>query len=129
MHLLDERTQWTLCGKDPAVVIGRCATKSDNKFIDCNYCRDAMGIERVNVAEDEKKSKRSVYHKDVPTKTIDVYRVLRAFGVTDQCIGHAIKKLLLPGQRSGGKSLEQDVKEAIWTLTRWVEMNEEETRK
>jgi len=71
-------------------------------------------------------SKRSVYHKDVPTRTIDVYRVLRAFNVTDQNIGHAIKKLLCPGQRSGGKTMAQDVHEAIWTLQRWEQMNAED---
>lgn len=63
------------------------------------------------------------------TVLIDVYRVLRAFGVIDQNIGHAIKKLLCPGQRSGGKSLAQDVGEARWTLERWEEMNVEDNPK
>jgi hypothetical protein len=81
-------------------------------------------------------SKASVYHKDIPavcpecgrrfSMLIDVYRVLRAFAVSDHNIGHAIKKLLCPGQRSGGKSLWQDVHEALWTLQRWEEMNAED---
>ena len=80
-------------------------------------------------------SKRSVYHKEIPISAddierghviVDVYRVLRAFGVTDNNLGHAIKKLLVPGQRSGGKSAEQDVAKAIWTLQRWEEMNRED---
>ena len=35
---------------------------------------------------------------------------------------HASKKLLLSGVRTGGKSLEQDVKEARDSLNRWLEM-------
>ena len=68
----------------------------------------------------------SPYHKTVPSKTIDVYRVLVAFGVTDPCLQHAIKKLLCAGQRRGGKTLEQDVEEARWSLNRWFEMRAEE---
>lgn len=84
-------------------------------------------------------TKRSVYHKTIRVVlspediergyaevTVDVYRLLRLFGVTDHNLGHAIKKLLVPGQRPGGKSAEQDVAEAIWTLQRWEEMNRED---
>ena len=71
-------------------------------------------------------ARRSVYHREVPTKTIDVYRILHAFEVTDPCLQHAIKKLLVAGRRNGGKSLNQDVGEVIWTLNRWVEMRGEE---
>lgn len=83
--------------------------------------------------------KRSIYHKtmrvlvtDEDAKrgyvdvTIDVYRVLRLFEVKDHNLAHAIKKTLVPGQRSGGKSADQDVAEAIWTLQRWEEMNRED---
>jgi hypothetical protein len=60
------------------------------------------------------------YFKPIPKKAthIDVYAVLQMFEVTDQAIGHAIKKLLVPGAR-GIKSQQQDVKEAIDTLLRW----------
>lgn len=68
----------------------------------------------------------SVYHRQVPTTTIDVYRVLWAFKVDDPCISHAIKKLLLPGERGGGKSEAQDIDEAIKSLRRWIEMRAEE---
>jgi hypothetical protein len=80
--------------------------------------------------------KTSIYHKMFPAKCpecghrfkllFDVYRVLRAFGVTDHNLGHAIKKLLCPGQRSGGKSARQDVHEAGRTIQNWEEMNEED---
>lgn len=68
-------------------------------------------------------SKHSHYHKDVShLKTIDVYRTLELFGVTDQALGHAIKKLLCAGKRGAGKPFEQDVREAVDTLNRRLQM-------
>lgn len=71
--------------------------------------------------------KRSPYHREILGVTVDVYRILHAFEVTDPCVQHAIKKLLCAGKRLGGKTLEQDIGEAIWTLTRWQQMRKEET--
>lgn len=72
--------------------------------------------------------KHSHYFKDVNhLASIDVYRVLRLFNVTDPCLQHAAKKLLVAGGR-GGKSRHQDVQEAIDTLTRWQEMQNEDER-
>lgn len=68
----------------------------------------------------------SKYFKDVKhLDTIDIYRVLDLFGVVDHALGHAVKKLLLAGPRTGGKSFEDDVREARDTLNRWLEMQEE----
>lgn len=65
------------------------------------------------------------YYKDVSLfKTIDVYRVLDLYDVADPCLQHAIKKLLVAGGR-GWKDMEKDVQEAIDTLERWKEMQEE----
>ena len=65
------------------------------------------------------------YFKDVSRlKTIDVYRVLDLFGVTDPCLQHAIKKLLCAGNR-GAKDKTQDVQEAISSLLRYLEMQTE----
>jgi len=72
--------------------------------------------------------KSSVYHKRVPTSTVDVYRVLRAFEVTDPCVAHAVKKLLVTGKRLGGKSARQDIEEAVWSLQRKLEMDDEDAR-
>lgn len=47
--------------------------------------------------------------------TIDVYRLLDAFGVQSHELGHAIKKLLMPGLRHD-KSAEQDLLEAIQSI-------------
>jgi hypothetical protein len=67
------------------------------------------------------------YFKPVPPGAahVDVYRLLLMFDVTDPCLGHAIKKLLVPGGR-GTKDRSQDVAEAIVTLQRWQEIQAED---
>ena len=78
-------------------------------------------------AVEQQKRKHSHYFKDVSRLTvIDVYRVLELFNVTDQALGHAIKKLLLAGGRGGGKDFRKDVQEAIDTLQRRIEMLNED---
>lgn len=74
--------------------------------------------------------KHSHYFKDVShLKDIDVYRVLGLFGVTDQAIGHAVKKLLVAGGRGAGKDIGRDIQEAIDTLERWKELRQEDSCK
>ncbi len=69
------------------------------------------------------------YFKDVQTlKSVDVYRVLVLFGVTNPCLQHAIKKLLCAGQR-GVKDELKDVQEAIASLLRYLEMQTEDEKK
>lgn len=58
---------------------------------------------------------------------IDIYRLLAMFGVTDNALGHAIKKLIVPGLR-GAKDVCKDVTEARDTLNRWLEMAQEDGR-
>lgn len=71
--------------------------------------------------------KHNHYFKDVrDIDHIDVYRVLLAFQVTDPCIQHAVKKLLVAGGRGAGKDITRDIKEAIDSLERWNEMRAEE---
>lgn len=75
------------------------------------------------------RTKHSHYYKDVRTlEFIDVYRVLALFNVTDPCIQHAVKKLLVAGGRGAGKDITRDVQEAIDTMARWQEMNTEGMR-
>jgi hypothetical protein len=72
--------------------------------------------------------KHSHYFRDVSKLTmIDVYRVCDLFGVDDPsgATQHAIKKLLLPGKR-GAKDAEKDLREAIDTLNRKLQMIREE---
>ena len=69
------------------------------------------------------------YFKDVQTlKSVDVYRVLVLFGVTNPCLQHAIKKLLCAGNR-GVKDELKDVQEAIASLLRYLEMQTEDENK
>lgn len=56
---------------------------------------------------------------------IDIYRVLELFGVTDQALGHAAKKIMMPGLR-GAKATRKDIEEAIDTLQRRLEMMDED---
>jgi hypothetical protein len=72
--------------------------------------------------------KHSHYKKDVShLKMIDVYRVLNLFEVTDPCVQHAVKKLLCAGKR-GGKSKEQDIREAVDSLNRALQMIAEDSK-
>lgn len=72
--------------------------------------------------------KHGHYFRPCPYSHVDVYRVLLVFGVTDPCLQHAIKKLLVAGGRGGGKDQGRDVQEAMDTLERWAEMRAEEGR-
>lgn len=69
------------------------------------------------------------YYKAVPKgwEFLDTYAVNILFPVDDPsgCILHARKKLLVPGVRSGGKSMRKDITEARDTLNRWLELNPE----
>lgn len=68
------------------------------------------------------------YFKNVShLQTVDVYRVLSLFNVTDPCLQHAIKKLLCAGGR-GAKDDAKDVAEAIDSLNRWQAMQFEDVR-
>lgn len=75
-------------------------------------------------------NKHSHYFKDVSQlKTVDVYRVLKLFNVTDPCLQHAIKKLLVAGGRNAVKNVECDIREAIDSLNRALEMSAEDKDK
>ena len=66
------------------------------------------------------------YFKNVSKlQYIDVYRVLSLFNVTDPCIQHAVKKLLVAGGRGAGKDVGKDIQESIDSLVRWQEMQKE----
>lgn len=55
---------------------------------------------------------------------LDPYRILKVYGISDPAQQHAIKKLLRAGESV--KPLKEDIKEVILSLTRWLEMMEEE---
>lgn len=64
------------------------------------------------------------YQRQVPSTTIDVYDVLKAWGVTCPATQHAIKKLLQPGDR-GHKDKLTDLQEAMASVRRAIEMAED----
>jgi hypothetical protein len=67
------------------------------------------------------------YYKSVKgLDHVDVYRVLSLFNVTDPCLQHALKKLLVAGGRTAGKDIRQDVQEAMDSLVRWQAMRAED---
>lgn len=63
------------------------------------------------------------YKRQLKGIELDVYDVLHAFKVTNPALQHAIKKLLMPGER-GAKDAVQDLKEAIQAVDRAIEMIE-----
>lgn len=73
----------------------------------------------------ENAKKYNHYFVRVPWSYIDIYRLLELFKVTDNAIGHAVKKLLVPGLR-GNKPTKQDIIEARDTLNRRIEMWDED---
>lgn len=78
---------------------------------------------------EEEETKHSHYKKDVShLQFIDVYRVLELYNVTNPCIQHAIKKLLVAGGRGAGKDVAQDIQEAIDSLVRWQDMKKEDEK-
>lgn len=88
-----------------------------------------MNVEYATVTTDDKPRKHAHYFKSVAhLDEVDVYRVCHIFQVND-CSGaihHAIKKLLLPGQRGAGKSSRKDIQEAVDTLQRRLQMMDED---
>ena len=63
------------------------------------------------------------YQRQVPSTTIDIYDVLKAWGVTCPATQHAIKKLLQPGER-GHKDKLTDLREALASVERAIQMAE-----
>ena len=73
------------------------------------------------------KEEHNHYFKPCPYDTLDVYRVINIFGVSDPCIQHALKKLLCSGVR-GHKDQSKDIQDVIDTLERWKQMREEDDK-
>lgn len=70
--------------------------------------------------------KYPAYWRPIPAhfKAMDFYRVRQMFplpaGFESARLDHALKKLLIPGNRTGGKSVYKDLKEAHATLGQWL---------
>jgi hypothetical protein len=69
-------------------------------------------------------SKDIYFHEIKQEIFVDVYDVLLAFKVINPAVQHAIKKLLVSGER-GYKSTVQDLNEAIISINRAIEIEKE----
>lgn len=67
------------------------------------------------------KYNREIIGLDGEVTTVDVYRVLDAFQVTDPAIQHAIKKMLCTGLR-GHKDYLTDIEDSIESLQKAKEL-------
>ena len=63
----------------------------------------------------------SKYHRICNKNVIDIYDVMDMYDVASQPVGHAIKKLLMSGQR-GYKDKVQDLEEALQAIQRAIEL-------
>jgi hypothetical protein len=95
-----------------------------------NYSRsriDEIGQNGNTGEHYEEVIKHNHYFKNVThLQYVDVYRVLDLFNVSDPCMQHAIKKLLVAGERGAGKDIDKDIQEAIDSLERWKRMLKED---
>lgn len=109
----------------PTGVVPRVNSTSENG----EYVNFPTPIQKIYSSKEMKETrKHNHYFKDVSDlDTIDVYRVLALFNVTDPCLQHAVKKLLVAGGR-GAKDITKDVKEAVDTCNRFLEMRQEESK-
>lgn len=68
----------------------------------------------------------NIYAKDVSgIKILDPYRLQELYQM-HPCAEHVVKKLLVAGEREGGKDLDTDISDCIRTLTRWQAMRAED---
>lgn len=122
----------------PQSLVGTCINRLNN--LNQNVLAGALQDHWQNVDEpgtpvaDEQAAamaeKYPAYWRTLPKHwlAVDTYRVNRLFPVDDPSgqLLHARKKLLVPGCRTGGKSVYDDIKEAHATLGAWLADNKPE---
>lgn len=90
------------------------------KTLDCIKLAVSKGY--ISLEEVEKIGGTNKYTRTIYGVEVDVYDVLVAWNVTCPATQHAIKKLLMPGQR-GSKDKLQDLEEAGQAIERAIELN------
>ncbi len=91
------------------------------------YMKDSNVGKRYSVGVIDKvksKKQKNKYQRKCKGVYIDVYDVLKSFEVNNPAVQHAAKKLLASGKR-GYKDTVQDLKEAIASIERAIELEEE----
>ena len=64
---------------------------------------------------------KNKYNRKIGCEIVDVYDILQAYEVSNHAIAHAIKKLLMPGQR-GHKDIIKDLEEAHFSIERAIQI-------
>lgn len=77
--------------------------------------------DNINNHEGKKYLRKITSTVDGKAIQADIYAVLEAWGVTCQATGHAIKKLLMPGQRGKGTKID-DLRGALAAVSRAIEL-------
>lgn len=109
-NMLFVRNMFYLCGHEFII------EKTINGYYflkDLEYSFEDWMLEDVVEETKPNSTPRNKYDREIlPNTYVDVYDVLRAFEVTDQALGHLIKKALAVGKR-GHKTAEQDYKDIL----------------
>ena len=96
----------------------------DYKIVDGILIR----VDKEDKQQKHQQQKHSHYKKDVRhLDYIDVYRIIDLYELHDPCFQHALKKVLVPGQR-GHKDLTKDINDIIDTMQRKLEMLAEDDK-
>jgi len=95
--------------------------------ISCKNCSTER-IDEIRELHDTKTDMNKYRRYVRPDVFIDVYDVLDVFEVSNPAVAHAVKKLLAPGKR-GFKSTIDDLKEAVVSINRGIELEEQNARK
>ena len=61
------------------------------------------------------------YNRKIRSEIVDVYDILQAYEISNHAVAHAVKKLLMPGDR-GYKNIIQDLEEAKFSIKRAIEI-------
>lgn len=110
-------------GERPADAATGYATRS--QWLEARYALSSQQFweshaEQGDAWAEEQAKKYPAYWREIPAgwRFIDTYRINQLFPVDDAsgAVLHSRKKLILAGVRTGGKSLEQDLREAVSTL-------------
>lgn len=85
--------------------------KQDNK-----YAKQFTNRMKQKIKEALQTANGDFNHIDWSTVTYDFYDVANSFSITCPMQQHGVKKLLVLGNRNGGKSYKQDLEESLWSL-------------
>lgn len=125
-------TQHSLCpynhNREHTCLVCRTLLDAEERAVQSVAMQDLMAAPTKVDPCTETAEKYPKYYRPLPANWthVDTYRINALFTVEDTSgmLLHARKKLLVPGTRTGGKSMRDDIKEARDTLNRWLEDNQ-----